>query len=395
MAQIRGNTQILDGSIEFGQLSTLNAYSTNLTTSASAGELARADAIKSYVDGLVDGSLKTPEAYDPTGTGNYPLTYGGEAVQSGDSFRITANQVDIGSTNLRTVNIEDLLIALVDAPSATDGANWMVAESNRVQATETTLGVVEIATQVEADAGLDDLRYITPLKLETYMTNAGISAITAGAGIVNNTGTFDIVATNLSMDILAGSIGVNVGTTNGTSLEVSASGLELAASITGARAFSGGDITFNVGSGNNILLNDNEIANAGVTTNIPLSMTATTDYGNGNGTAAGDVVDQFRAEFTDDALINAVVELKALVDAAGASASSRKYNETATIAAQTASLDAAPGTGFTNGVVYLNGVRLILTTDYTVTNAITGVITCTAQQTLTAGDVVIMDYTDA
>ncbi len=36
-----------------------------------------------------------------------------------------------------------------------------------VQATETTLGVAEIATQAETDAGTDDLRFITPLKFKS------------------------------------------------------------------------------------------------------------------------------------------------------------------------------------------------------------------------------------
>ncbi|MEA2036422.1 MAG: hypothetical protein U9O94_02860 [Nanoarchaeota archaeon] len=65
---------------------------------------------KIYVDALYDGSLKAPEAYDPTVTSNYPLTYGGASIQAGDSFRITAS----GTMGTRTVNTEDLLIALVD-----------------------------------------------------------------------------------------------------------------------------------------------------------------------------------------------------------------------------------------------------------------------------------------
>jgi len=119
---------------------------------------------KRYVDGLVDGSLKQPEAYDPTVTGNYPTTYGGNAIEAGDSYRITAPQAGIGD-GARDVNTEDLLIALVDTPSATVSTDWMVAESNRDQATETQMGVAEIATQAEVDAGVDDLRFVTPAKL--------------------------------------------------------------------------------------------------------------------------------------------------------------------------------------------------------------------------------------
>jgi len=103
---------------------------------------------KTETDALVDPTLKSPEAYDPTITGNYPLTYGGEGIQKGDSFRITADQLAIGDGS-RDVNIEDLLIALVDAPSATVSTDWQVAESNRDQATESVKGVAELATQTE------------------------------------------------------------------------------------------------------------------------------------------------------------------------------------------------------------------------------------------------------
>jgi len=188
MAKIRGNTQILDGSIEFGQLSTTAAYTTDLTTSATATELARADAIKSYIDQLVDGTLKQPEAYDPTTTGNYPTTYGGVAIEAGDSYRITADQITIGGGS-RDVNVEDLLIALIDNPGATTDADWMVAESNRAQATESSLGLAEIATQAETDTGADDLRYVTPLKLATHLSTAGIQAYQFDNGLTVNTGT--------------------------------------------------------------------------------------------------------------------------------------------------------------------------------------------------------------
>lgn len=42
-----------------------------------------------------------------------------------------------------------------------------MAEANREQATESVIGVSEIATQAETDAGSDDSRVVTPLKLAT------------------------------------------------------------------------------------------------------------------------------------------------------------------------------------------------------------------------------------
>jgi hypothetical protein len=146
----------------------------------------------SEVDGLVDGTLKTPEAYDSGGSGNFPTTYGGNALQKGDSFRIvTADTYGTGTI----VNPEDLLIAGQDVPGQVD-ANWQVVESNRDQATETVKGVAEIATQVEVDTGTDDDRIVTAAKLagsslasdvstnNSKVTNANHSGDVTGATVL-------------------------------------------------------------------------------------------------------------------------------------------------------------------------------------------------------------------
>ena len=136
------------------------------------------------VDTLVDASLKVPEAYDPAGSGNFPTTYGGNAVEKGDSFRIvTADTLGTGTI----VNPEDLLIANTDTPGQTD-ANWQVVESNRSQATETVKGVAEIATQAEVDTGTDDERIITPAKLAGSALSSAVSANTAKVSNATHTG---------------------------------------------------------------------------------------------------------------------------------------------------------------------------------------------------------------
>jgi hypothetical protein len=122
------------------------------------------------VDVLIDATLKPPEAYDPSGSGNFPTTYGGNPVQQGDTFRIVTADT-LGSSTI--VNPEDLLIALIDTPGQTD-ANWMVAESNRDQATETIKGVAKIATQAIVDAETNDTDFITALKAGVrYLPKAG------------------------------------------------------------------------------------------------------------------------------------------------------------------------------------------------------------------------------
>lgn len=157
-----GGVQTKEGS----KTSTEVAAHLDSTSNPNSVTAAQVDAYtKSEVDVLVDVTLKAPEAFAPSGT--YPVTYEGNAVDRGDSFRITA----AGTMGAITVNIEDLLIALVDTPGQTD-ASWMVAESNRDQATETVKGVAELATQAEADAGTNDTNIVTPLKMATAPVSA-------------------------------------------------------------------------------------------------------------------------------------------------------------------------------------------------------------------------------
>lgn len=326
-------------------------------------------ATKDYVDGLVDNSLKQPEAYDAS-VNSYPTTYGGAGVQAGDSFRITA----AGTLGSRTVNVEDLLIALVDTPGQTDG-NWMVAESNRDQATETVLGVAKIATQALVNAGVNDTDFVTPLKLKNAMDS---NHIQAGAGLTLDAGTdpdtFNVVATDLSILVGTNDLGVNIGNTNGTSLEVSATGLELTSTITGARSFTTGNAAFSVDSGTanldltstGVITLHNDINDARLTTSpdgtVPLAI-ATVDYVDNNSSG----------KFTPYA------------------------NEEKAVTNGSAVLPALShlGTHATDKVVrvkvFLNGVRQNpgAGNDYTL-NATTGVITFNFN--LATGDVALVDY---
>lgn len=90
---------------------------------------------------LIDTSMKKPEAFTPSGT--YPTTYGGIAIQAGDTFRVSA-----GTVGTKIVNAEDLLIALLDSPGQTE-TNWQIIESNRDQATQTVKGVLKIVAGSE------------------------------------------------------------------------------------------------------------------------------------------------------------------------------------------------------------------------------------------------------
>jgi hypothetical protein len=57
---------------------------------------------------------------------------------------------------------------LVNFTLGSGSVAWVSFGTSSSAASETTAGVLEIATQAETDAGTDDLRAVTPLKLATY-----------------------------------------------------------------------------------------------------------------------------------------------------------------------------------------------------------------------------------
>ena len=123
-----------------------------------------------FLNTVVDGLLKNPTGLDASTSPAYP------AAQAGDTFNITVAG-DVGGD---PVQVGDLVIAINDTVGGI--ASDYIIISGKALATETLAGQIEIATQVEVDAGTDDARAVTPLKLETRIDNrltpTGIDAST-------------------------------------------------------------------------------------------------------------------------------------------------------------------------------------------------------------------------
>lgn len=171
-------------------------------------------------------------------TGVSDFDWNGTKVDSGDMLVANRDNADPTYPNHWTIvnkNIPAIVSATTSVQGiiqlATDvevnaGTNAIKAVTpatlNQRTATESRTGLAEIATQAETNTGTDDSRFITPLKLKTYVTSfVGGYSISIGDGsalnhdILHNLGTTDLVvqvyenATNEEVLVSVKKISVN------------------------------------------------------------------------------------------------------------------------------------------------------------------------------------------
>jgi len=155
---------------------------------ASSTTLATSSAVKTYVDANI-GALGNLEGGWSAASGAFPVGSSPVAgTKAGDYWYVTT----AGTTGGVAFNVGDVIIAKVNNASTSSAADWIQLEVNRDQATETVLGLVEIATQTETNDGVSDTTAVTPAKL------AGRTATESRTGIAElatqaetNTGTDD------------------------------------------------------------------------------------------------------------------------------------------------------------------------------------------------------------
>lgn len=194
LAQIANNTVI--GNTSGGSATPSEVIIVTDLASASSTTLATSAAIKSYIDTNV-GNLGNLEGAWDASSGSFPVGSSPVAgTKAGDYWYVSV----AGTVGGVAFNIGDVIIAKVNAASTSTASDWIQLEVNRDQATETTLGVAEIATQTEVNTGTDDQRIVTPLKLKTLLDNrTGGYAANIGNGsatsyvVTHSLGTVDVI----------------------------------------------------------------------------------------------------------------------------------------------------------------------------------------------------------
>lgn len=326
--------EILDNALPNGVLFRFGADDVRLNSSPTGNEL-HAVADVAYVHSILQGRFNTVRAMADSNVSNLSGTQTIDGVSLNDGDKVFCPN--------QTTSTEDG-IYIVRTGAWERASEWETGDSvggitvTVMEGTNYGDNKFLITNDTGHDIiGTDDIQYV-------QLTGAG--SISAGDGLYWTGNTLNLGAADNSITVNADDIQVKIGNTNGDSLEVSTTGLELRSNITGNRVFSNGTFDVNSGSGNAVSIvsgdtltmtgangisigsnssntdligqyinfADNEVSHATNTNAIPFAVTATTDYGNGNGTNPGDVVNQFRSDFTDDAIINALVELKALIN---------------------------------------------------------------------------------
>jgi len=170
----------------------------NDALSSSATYTWSVDKIQSFIANAISGQMVYIGGYNATT--NVPDLESGTGVKIGYTYTVTAAGDFFSAAG--AVQVGDMLIAEINSPTTL--ADWTVVNKNIadiVPASETESGIIEIATQAEVDAGTDDTRAITPLKLKTRLDAFDISdtySQTFGNGVLQ---TFTITHNLNSSDV--------------------------------------------------------------------------------------------------------------------------------------------------------------------------------------------------
>lgn len=186
MQQISGNTLLGNLSPDTGDVREISVISD--MGIAASNNIATAGVIKSYVNSIV-GDLGNLEGGWDASSGAFPVGSTPVAgTKVGDYWYVTV----AGTVDSVPFNVGDVIVARVNGASTSLASAWIKLEVNRDQASESVLGLVEIATQTETNDGINDTAAVTPAKLAgrtATETRTGLAEIATQTE--TNTGTDD------------------------------------------------------------------------------------------------------------------------------------------------------------------------------------------------------------
>ncbi|EOQ0334106.1 hypothetical protein NRQ48_RS15160 [Escherichia coli] len=178
----RQGSEVLSGIVKY--------TSTTGTTAATI----RGNAGTNVYNKAVDNLTISPKALDqykatPTQQGAVILAIESEVI-AGESQTGWANAVVTPET-LHKKTSTDGRIGLIEIATQAEtdaGADYTRAVTpktlNDRKATEGLSGIAEIATQVEFDTGTDDIRISTPLKIKTHFDSSGRTSVNSDSGLI-------------------------------------------------------------------------------------------------------------------------------------------------------------------------------------------------------------------
>ena len=172
-----------------GAVTEVEILTSTTFTGATDSNIPSAAAVKAYVDANT-GSLGNLEGAWDASAGTFPVGSTPSAgTKKGDYWYVSV----AGTVDGIAFNVGDVLGAKVDnASTTTYAANWFSLEVNRDQATETTLGLVTLATQTEVNTGTNSTDAVTSATLAgrtATETRSGLAEIATQTE--TNTGTDD------------------------------------------------------------------------------------------------------------------------------------------------------------------------------------------------------------
>ncbi|MES2651262.1 MAG: hypothetical protein V4663_05950 [Bacteroidota bacterium] len=166
-----------------GTATTIAILNEPTLASNSASSLPTQASVKAYVDSTVAAVGTLVGGFDAAVQTNYP-----SGSKKGDYWYVTV----AGTVQGTVFNIGDMLVANKAAASTTLASDWIFLESNRDQATTTTLGVLRLATTAEAQGLTNTIAAITPATLATVTateTRIGLVELATTAEVVTGTDT--------------------------------------------------------------------------------------------------------------------------------------------------------------------------------------------------------------